>query len=883
MDCMNAANQGKRAALLLLALAILAGTEGCTRRFYRQRADREVDAILREKEQCLAIPLENYEVYPDPRARFGDPTNPDRPPMPPDDPGAHDCALNPQRPGKAGIAWIEGKGYLDLLRLWDAQNRGIGLTPAVEETDPAFCHGILGLPLAEPPVHAGTPEHPFKIKLEQAAELGVVNSRDFQDRREDLYLRALPVTQERFSFAYQFFATTEAIRERTGSQTPEGPGQRWRLNSSTGFRKLFSTGALLLFSWANRTVIELTGAGPHTISVSTLNLDLVQPLLQGAGKAVTLEPLTLAERNLLYEIRDYARFRKEFFVNIAAGGNITGGAGAPSEGYLSTLLKAAFVETERKNLANLERFLKQFEAMEEGGVISSLQVNQVRQDLLRSRSSVLGLEQSARLALDNLKLQLGLPVPLPLELDNEILRPVAEQMSRYENLNVLYFDTVKRLNILDTIEDAKKARAVVREVLTTSELVKGTKSFRVDFPKRWAVWEGLNKKEIEDRRDKLKIELNKLLDQKAQAEIGKGIWTRELQARLFEVRADLRAGDLETSLRKLAEPIKKAVDPKVQGVAELRLDVKDMASLILFEAVNEQLVLLRDTWPTLPPVAVAGVDVLTAELETAQEIVAQTALANRLDLMNARAQAHDAWRQILIFSNSLLGVFNVGYHLDSSTPAGEAKPLAFHPSRTRHQLILDAELPLVRLAERNAYRASLIAYQRQRRTLMEAEDNVVAQVRNDVRLVRRAAEIYKIQLSAVELAYSQVENSLQTFVAPPDPTRIGRTDAGTEAALTTQLLQAQGRLLGAQNQLYSTWIDYISARLQLYLDLELLPLDSRGVWIDELASSEPRGPSDAGDAGSPRAGPLPGSERGEQLPSVRLLPPAQAPGLEPAR
>ena len=50
------------------------------------------------------------------------------------------------------------------------------------------------------------------------------------------------------------------------------------------------------------------GNNPST-TVSTLSLDVIQPLLRGAGWAVTLEPLTQAERNLLYAVRDFARFR----------------------------------------------------------------------------------------------------------------------------------------------------------------------------------------------------------------------------------------------------------------------------------------------------------------------------------------------------------------------------------------------------------------------------------------------------------------------------------------------------------------------------------------------------------------------------------------------
>ena len=168
------------------------------------------------------------------------------------------------------------------------------------------------------------PVRPFLLKLEQAAELGLINSREFQDRREGLYLTALPVTLERFAFAAQFFFNEEIIRQVTGRETDTGQTNQWRFNSTTGFSKMFSTGALLLFKFANQTVINLTGQNlKHTISESTIDLDIVQPLLRGGGRAVALEPLTQSERTLLYGIRDYAHFRKDFFVSIAAGGEFT--------------------------------------------------------------------------------------------------------------------------------------------------------------------------------------------------------------------------------------------------------------------------------------------------------------------------------------------------------------------------------------------------------------------------------------------------------------------------------------------------------------------------------------------------------------------------------
>ena len=147
----------------------------------------------------------------------------------------------------------------------------------------------------------------------------------------------------------------------------------------------------------------------------------------------------------------------------------------------------------------------------------------------------------------------------------------------------------------------------------------------------------------------------------------------------------------------------------------------------------------------------------------------QEALTNRWDLMNARAQVVDAWRQLAVTANALLGVLNVHYHLDATTPPGGTQPLAFHAAATNQELIINAQLPLVRIVERNNYRAALINYERARRSLISLEDTIAAQVRFDVRQLHLFAENYKIQQKVLESLYSQVENALEVIVAPVDP------------------------------------------------------------------------------------------------------------------
>ena len=49
------------------------------------------------------------------------------------------------------------------------------------------------------------------------------------------------------------------------------------------------------------------------------NFSFVQPLLRGAGKDIALEQLTLAERELLADLRAYHQYRQGFYTQVAIG------------------------------------------------------------------------------------------------------------------------------------------------------------------------------------------------------------------------------------------------------------------------------------------------------------------------------------------------------------------------------------------------------------------------------------------------------------------------------------------------------------------------------------------------------------------------------------
>ena len=99
------------------------------------------------------------------------------------------------------------------------------------------------------------------------------------------------------------------------------------------------------------------------------------------------------------------------------------------------------------------------------------------------------------------------------------------------------------------------------------------------------------------------------------------------------------------------------------------------------------------------------------ELEATLQAAVRIALEYRLDLMNTRAELYDAWRQIRVRADALKGDLDVRLTNQVFTPPTTTNPFAFLSQAKQFSLVLNAELPLIRVAERNAFRQAIIAYE----------------------------------------------------------------------------------------------------------------------------------------------------------------------------
>jgi hypothetical protein len=429
-------------AVLAFLLAVCCG---CHPGWYRQQADDDAARLIQEKASDPRWALPQYGIQIDSRSRMFDPTNPDCPPMPPDDPGSHGFMHE-----------VDGK------RGWPHWHRN-GDTPFVENPDWLQC-----LPLNE--------EGVLVLDATTAIRLALLHSRDYQSQLEELYLSALDVSFERFRFDSQFFAGYTLDYSAAGRLQNEKSGSQSVLTAATfpdkrGVRmeRLFTTGAELVVGLANSLVWQFSG--PDTYAASTiLDFSLVQPLLRGAGREVVLERLTLAERTLLANVRQMERYRHGFYLRIMTGvdagagpsrrGGVFGGAGlegftgvggggfgrlaggavvtsggtgaAQVGGFMGLLQTQQEIRNQEDNLAALRsNYLRLFVTLQEllttipesseTIVRQRLQVAQARQAVLNAESRLINSRNAYQRQLDNFKITLGLPPQICVKIQDPML------------------------------------------------------------------------------------------------------------------------------------------------------------------------------------------------------------------------------------------------------------------------------------------------------------------------------------------------------------------------------------------------------------------------------------------------------------------------------
>jgi outer membrane protein TolC len=189
---------------------------------------------------------------------------------------------------------------------------------------------------------------------------------------------------------------------------------------------------------------------PSTTNRSQLSTTFTRPLLLNAGFKAEMENLTLAEREMLYTLRDFVQFRKAFSVDVAAA-------------YYRVLQSRDAARNTYLGYQSFRKSAARTRALVVEGRVKQAELGRLEQQELSQATSWIGAIRSYNLALDNLKIELGLPTKASIVLDEKELqglRILHPNITPEDAIQVALASRLDLQNLRNEIEDAQRGVAL---------------------------------------------------------------------------------------------------------------------------------------------------------------------------------------------------------------------------------------------------------------------------------------------------------------------------------------------------------------------------------------------------------------------------------------
>jgi hypothetical protein len=416
---------------LFVAAAITVA--GCSPEAYKRSADLDVQKLLADRQtktlgyQPEAVAPATQPTRPGKNAYARIPFTP-LPPRasPPVEPQRVEVPYAPLGPAELFPPGTPAPGF-EMLDVQTAREPGIDRLR-------------LGPPLV--------PVHRQVFELFQSLAYGVQHSREYQTRMEDLYLAALSVTLERHFFEPRPFVTQSLTYN--GGQRDVNFRSALTAATSAGVRQRLPYGGEVVAE-ALVDFVQAINNNSDSGESASLALNGSIPLLRGAGLVVQ-EPLIQSERSMVYEVRRFEDFRRQFAVDVATR-------------YLRLLARQANIANRRFNYASLAELTERTLALYAAGRINFLQVQRSLQQQLQVESSLIVAQQAYQNDLDEFKIILGMPVEEDLEIVPIQLSVDLPDLTKFDPAALALKFRLDLTTARDQVEDAQRAVHVAQNGL----------------------------------------------------------------------------------------------------------------------------------------------------------------------------------------------------------------------------------------------------------------------------------------------------------------------------------------------------------------------------------------------------------------------------------
>ena len=245
------------------------------------------------------------------------------------------------------------------------------------------------------------PNQPLKLSLIDTLQIGARNSPDYQFQKEAVFQAALELDLKRNNFRNIFRAQADS---QLSTDTTRDPTQtNLNTGASADVSRTLKNGMDLTAALAIDLANLLAGGAGSSLGL-TGDASVSIPLLRGAGRHIVTEPLTQAERNVVYKIWNFERSKHTFAVTIASR-------------YFSVLRQVDGVANEEKNYRSAVTSARWSRRRGDAGRIREIEVDQAVQRELSARNRWISAREGLKRELDIFKNTIGLPTDARIELD----------------------------------------------------------------------------------------------------------------------------------------------------------------------------------------------------------------------------------------------------------------------------------------------------------------------------------------------------------------------------------------------------------------------------------------------------------------------------------
>lgn len=344
----------------------------------RGSVDDRVRAMLADAKQrtnAAAVPRDRENGYGDRRT--------------PGELSTRPATTNPGAEALTFKAADEARDLSERLRLYAADG-GLNVTEGDEAVERLFT----------------PPEGVRVISLTEAFRLAHDSGREYRGAEEELMLAAIRLLSERHLWGPRLFNdTTVGVFGSGDDGRFEHAAQL--INQLRATQRL-PYGGSMEAAWIVRATDQLReqSTGGYRQS-SALALSGNIPLLRGAGQ-VAREELIQSERNLVYQTREFERFRRRLLVSIAGD-------------YFSILQTRASIANQLRQLRSLRELVRAAEAKVEAGRVEAFDKDIASNRVQSALSQLSNLVDRYIFQIERFKVRLGVPLSEPIALADDII------------------------------------------------------------------------------------------------------------------------------------------------------------------------------------------------------------------------------------------------------------------------------------------------------------------------------------------------------------------------------------------------------------------------------------------------------------------------------